>query len=447
MKYVAITIGPIYDVITDTLIKEKNKTKRLKAGSYFFSYFMKKLADNLKEKGFDIIVPYNDIDEENIAKMGIYHDRLIAKSDNIEEFECAYEKSFEDIASEYGLNKERLKKSMQNHYFFASEDELKEINENIIFAINTILDSLEQNKKLPLKDEENEIKKFQQKIVEGKKEEFKRVKTLEDIAGEFKYYAVINADGDSMGAKIKNEATQNPDNIKKISKKLYEFFIDIEGKKLDEVIEKFGGELIYAGGDDILAFVPLKSKESIFDLIEKIHKNFKAKVGNDVSMSFGVSVVYYKYPLKKAIEDSMNFLYEAKSFRKKENAKNGALAIQVMKHSGHYFKSFHIINSDKYEKFKVFIKRALNKTEKIPNSIQYKIMQYKDVIIEIYNNNRSVKPLFENIFNEASKESLEEILEVAEYFDMYRPKSEEEFNKLISDFHIVKFIRDKNETN
>lgn len=453
MNYAAITIGPIYDVILDTL-NDKNKTKRLKAGSYYFSYFMKKLAGGLKDDfDFDIIVPFNKINEDDIKEMGIYHDRLIACSnEDIEtmkkKFEKAYDKAFEKIAKKFELDAEKLKKDMSNHYFFAGEEELKEVNENIIFAINEVLDSLEQNRIMSFDRRFDEIKNFQQSVVEGKKEEFRKVKSLEDIAGDFKYYAVLYADGDSMGKKIKEIAKENATNITELSDNLYKFFTE---DNLANKIKSFGGELIFAGGDDILAFLPLISgNKTIFELIEEIHQNFKNKVGEDVSMSFGVSVVYVKYPLKKAIEDAQNFLNEAKDFRKRKNTNQGAVAIQVMKHSGHYFKSFHIINSDEYEKFKGFIEKALKKEEKIPKGFQYKLDLYKDVIISKYGNKNenkiSIVPFFENIFNELSKDELKEIKNIGEYFDMYKPQSEDDFNKLISDFHIVKFIRDRNET-
>ena len=81
MNYIAYTIGPIYDTIFDTL-NDKNKTKRLYAGSYFFSLFMKTLLKNIKDE-FDILVPY--IKGEALSKnhkMGLFHDRFIARSKN-----------------------------------------------------------------------------------------------------------------------------------------------------------------------------------------------------------------------------------------------------------------------------------------------------------------------------------------------------------------------------
>jgi CRISPR-associated protein Cmr2 len=446
MNYGALTIGPIYEVILDTL-HEKNKTKRLKAGSYFFSFFMKNFADELKKNNIEILVPFSDIKDEEIKKMGIYHDRLIAvgKEDLREYFLEAYDKAFEKVAKEYGLDVEGLKKDMTNHYFFADEKELKEINENVIFAINSVLDSLEQNRVMEFDRRFDEIKKFQRMIVEGKKEEFRKVKTLEEISGKVNYYAVVFADGDSMGEKIKKIATKDPKKIKFLSEKLYDFFVNL---KLDEMVEqKFNGELIFAGGDDILAFLPLiNDKNTIFEFVETLHKSFKEKVGEDVSLSFGISVVYVKHPLKKAIEDSKNFLDEAKKFRKNKNTKNGALAIQIIKHSGHKFKSFHIVDTKEYNKFKKFVKRAIFNEEKMPKGFQYKVNEYKKVIINLYEKDKSIIPFFENIFNEHSEEVLEEIKEIGEYFDMYKPKVEEEFDKLINDFHIVKFIRDRNET-
>ena len=59
MNYIAYTIGPIYDTIFDTL-NDDNKTKKLKAGSYFFSFFMKILLKNIKDN-FDIFYRYETL--------------------------------------------------------------------------------------------------------------------------------------------------------------------------------------------------------------------------------------------------------------------------------------------------------------------------------------------------------------------------------------------------
>ena len=44
MNYIAYTIGPIYETILNSL-NDKNKTKRLQAGSRYFSHFMKEVLN------------------------------------------------------------------------------------------------------------------------------------------------------------------------------------------------------------------------------------------------------------------------------------------------------------------------------------------------------------------------------------------------------------------
>lgn len=250
MNYIAYTIGPIYETIFDTL-NGKNKTKKLYAGSYFFSYFMKSLLKNIKDE-FDVIVPYieKDILEENY-NMGLFHDRFIATCKDLSKeqakilFNEKLNATFSFLAKEIKDESivETLKQNMDNHLIIASENELKDIDENIIFALNQILDSKELQRSFSFDKEDSYIHLYQDDFVKNSK---KRVKTIEDISNDFEYYAVITADGDKMGTKIKKEATVDPMKIKEISKKLFEFFTSD-----DDIYEitnnQFGGELIYAG--------------------------------------------------------------------------------------------------------------------------------------------------------------------------------------------------------
>ena len=133
-----------------------------------------------------------------------------------------------------------------------------------------------------------------------------------------------------MGAKIKELATNKPQNIKQISKSLYEFFTSKDN--IYNITKNYGGELIYAGGDDILAFLPVKKDNMIFlDYIKEIDDRFRQIVGNDVGLSFGINIAYKKYPLRDAIKTAFNLLYSAKGYG------SNSVAINTTKHSGQKF--------------------------------------------------------------------------------------------------------------
>ena len=66
MNYIALTIGPIYKTLANS-----KKPKELFSGSYIFSYIMKQIIQNFKDREF--ITPYikddSIIDLKNIHKM------------------------------------------------------------------------------------------------------------------------------------------------------------------------------------------------------------------------------------------------------------------------------------------------------------------------------------------------------------------------------------------
>lgn len=445
MNYIAYTIGPIYETILDTL-NDDNKTKKLKAGSYFFSLFMKTLLKNI-QNDFTVLVPY--IESEALTKeyknMGLFHDRFIAQSEMSKEdikavFEQRVQTTFQELAKmiESESIADTLQQNMDNHHIVASEVELKSINENIIFALNQILDSIEVQRDFAYDKETSHIKQYQEKMVA----KLENVKNLELLSGDFNYYAVITADGDKMREKIKDEATQNPENIKKLSKKLYEFFT-----AQDDIYtitnKQFGGELIYAGGDDILAFVPVKYKEKTFlDYIAVLDKKFKDTVGYDVSLSFGVNIAFYKYPLRDAVKSSFELLYNAKN-----NGQN-SLAIKITKHSGQYFSSTLSMQDDKYIAYEQLVDDVLKETITLPHSIHHSLKRYEEAIIASFSNtNSSLDAMFETVFNDNDNDIKNEkdtkgLNDLKEYIRAAHPSSNEQFDDIFSKLSIIKFLRE-----
>lgn len=457
MNYIALTVGPIYDTIFDTLNGD-NKTKKLKAGSYYFSLFMKTLLKNIKED-FDILVPYvgGVALTKEYKTMGLFHDRFIASSQKPQEeikkiFKEKEDKTLKELAKIIQDESivEELRKNMTNHLLVASKDKLEEIDKNIIFAINKILDSKELQRTFSLKKEKNWIKKYQENEVKESK-----VKTIEDLSSKlgFDYYAVITADGDKMGEKIRNEATNNPENIKNLSEKLYNFFTkdeDTSTNKKDKDIytitnEEFKGELIYAGGDDILAFLPVKNADKTFlDYIKVLDKRFKEIVGDDVSLSFGVNIAFYKYPLRDSIKSAFDLLYEAKQDSKNKNR----ISIKTTKHSGQWFKSTLCLKDKRYTLYKELIDDILTKKITLPHSLHHSLKRYEQAIISTYNiENSSIKPMFDTVFNDAKESDKKGIKLIQEYFDEIRPKTNKDFDDIFSELSIIKFLREDRKWN
>jgi len=158
------------------------------------------------------------------------------------------------------------------------------------------------------------------------------------VAGEKKvkpsrYYAILMLDGDSMGRWLSGEflgaETQFLEDFhKKLTEQLGTF-----SKVVDGIVKKPKGKLVYAGGDDVLAFVnlnhllpvmrELREKFPKFEEIPHVHNQTS-------SASCGVCIAHYKTPLSEALKWARMMEKEAKSI----DGKKDAFAIAVLKRSG-----------------------------------------------------------------------------------------------------------------
>ncbi|MFV0389081.1 MAG: type III-B CRISPR-associated protein Cas10/Cmr2, partial [Pyrinomonadaceae bacterium] len=140
------------------------------------------------------------------------------------------------------------------------------------------------------------------------------------------YFALLQADGDRMGAVIDNQ--NNLEDYKQISKALSEFAGSVK-----EIVEKYRGCLIYSGGDDVLAMLPLHTVlECTRKLADKFAvdlKGFKDDKDNSPTLSAGIAIVHHTEPLQESLETMRRAEKEAKSV----DGKN-ALAITLSKRSG-----------------------------------------------------------------------------------------------------------------
>lgn len=184
-----------------------------------------------------------------------------------------------------------------------------------------------------------------------------------------KYYALLQFDGDSMGALMAGDFLEDKNQFckeyqKNISELLSEFsfwakrFVDGEN---DDKIRK--GQTVYAGGDDFLAFINL---EYLFDTLTTLRKEFKKQVNDkiqenyklkkDFTFSAGICIAHYKIPLKVVLDYTRQMEKTAKKIDGKD-----ALAIAVIKHSGEINKSVLKWNNGQNTEFLKYI------TEKLKN--------------------------------------------------------------------------------
>lgn len=205
-----------------------------------------------------------------------------------------------------------------------------------------------------------------------------------------KYICVIQADGDNMGKTFSHKELPNNKNAE-ISEKLITF--DINASK---TIFDYGGFPIYAGGDDLLFLAPVVGKTkaidgspmNIFDLLQSIDDLFKPvsdlvqgyKLLDDnnnpicPSISYGVSISYYKFPLYEALKSASHLLFDV---AKKVDGKD-AIAWCLHKHAGSSF-SGQFSKTALLDSFMNVIKCS-NVKESITTAISHKIRENQSLL-------------------------------------------------------------------
>lgn len=143
-----------------------------------------------------------------------------------------------------------------------------------------------------------------------------------------KYSCVLLGDGDNMGAAI--DQIKSREGFQKFTQDLSQF-----ADKVKNIVNKNDGCLIYAGGDDVMAFVPMGTA---LDCANELRKAFaetmapictQQGISKFPTLSIGMAIVHHSEPLSNALDYARGAEREAKNL----DGKN-ALAISQNKRSG-----------------------------------------------------------------------------------------------------------------
>ncbi|MGB4847021.1 MAG: hypothetical protein WBP41_03835 [Saprospiraceae bacterium] len=237
-----------------------------------------------------------------------------------------------------------------------------------------------------------------------------------------KYIAVISADGDFIG-KILEVIGTDAGKIKLFSEKLLIF-----SNEAAEIITQYGGSPVYIGGEDIFCFAPIActsgSEDSpqilfnLFDLISKLDTCFYNHLGSYAknltiqipTLSYGISVTYYKSPLNKSISQSLELLKQSKYDDKRTHTRN-TIGIRIEKHSGQFFEAFYEKNKlTSLNNFKALVDKFsrsmvipdIEKSDLFFNSIMHKLKDplFATIIELIAKNKTQLAEFFKSNFNE-----------------------------------------------
>ena len=140
------------------------------------------------------------------------------------------------------------------------------------------------------------------------------------------YYAVLLMDGDSLGSQMSDTSKQEP-----ISKALNQFTGNVSG-----IVREHNGFLVYAGGDDVLALLPMEDAMPCALALRNDYAACFARqsktAGQTVSSTLSGAIEYchVKSPLMKGLSDSHNLLDDIA----KDQTGRDSLAVRVWKPGG-----------------------------------------------------------------------------------------------------------------
>lgn len=236
----------------------------------------------------------------------------------------------------------------------------------------------------------------------------------------YKYLAVIKADGDGFGTYIKElkvdeekeikENGEKENELTRFTKSFFEFSVEVA----NELIQKTKAIPVYIGGDDLFLFAPVLEgnvEKDVFNLIKEIDDLFIQKeIGEGLSMSYGVSIFYYKSPMSEAIDIADSMLRKAKEEKEEKEKKKDTVAISIQKHSGQKIEFLlpckHSTDKCKQEtglyKKATELIRAFKEDDSMLNSLIYWIEDMYETIFtdEVTLYQERINAVFDNFFDE-----------------------------------------------
>jgi CRISPR-associated protein Cmr2 len=136
------------------------------------------------------------------------------------------------------------------------------------------------------------------------------------------FYAVLMMDGDNLGSNLSSGVPQIQKNI---AESLATFT-----HEATNIVERNNGFLIYAGGDDVLAILPLEDAMSCAKTLHDEYAKCFNGTGVKTTLSGAIEYAHIKMPLTKVLQDAHDLLDNIA----KEQTGRDALAIRVWKPGG-----------------------------------------------------------------------------------------------------------------
>ena len=467
MKYLALSIGGIYKTLENT-----TNIYEMWEASYFFSYLTKRIIQKLLNKNIntkDFIIPYlSKINLEEKKGIGFFPNKIIFKSNTIDKQELR--KIINELLKEIenksnkALSYEFLKNYLQ-FYIIEIEKEYKnpivEINKYLesgklfyqaqLFSENLLLKYISSRKNFEKIKEKFLVKEAFEKIEDVKHLSLPKIAlniTSGNIENEVEVIKkIIEIKKDKIKlynryiTKVEIKVERSKEILEEIGKddfKLKEFFKCLFEFSLEAIslIKNFGGEVIYAGGEKVLFFAPLrKEKENIFELCNKINNSFISLVDNNLNsilekkkatLFFGININYYTfYPYE--VKENVNSLFSRKI--KKESKTH--IGYRVVNQNGQVLEDVFCINKS--------FKELLNLL-KIDNSIDLTFLEFlvreigrhRGLLNNIKNDHNKIREFYKNNFKNVDKKEEKIFLRNLEKFTIEAFKEKKEVDSLFN---------------
>jgi len=308
--------------------------------------------ENVKKSGIEVYVGFESVSDVALRKVSrkimkeysknlTFYDIIIRDTKLAKEIDCeTLVKKFYDNVSEI-LDKLSMP---FNNYELAYAENLRDV-ESVSKTLGV---------------EKNEVAKIRnvERYLENAR---KAIEELEGRIGKLpRYYAILMMDGDNMGRMLMGDDMKTVDSylhpnvinvlpqdvrnqIEKvrrlitpathsaISRSLAHFSINVVPK----IVEDHRGELIYAGGDDVLALLPIDSASACaYKIWREFGKDWDGwNVLPAKKMSAGLLIAHYKHPLYDALDKVRSLEKKAKGMGR------NAVAVGYLTRGGSYYEA------------------------------------------------------------------------------------------------------------
>jgi len=142
---------------------------------------------------------------------------------------------------------------------------------------------------------------------------------LDALKDKTNFVALLKADGDDTGKVLRGDKFKKfgkANTASRLSTLSDLIHLTCENK-LKAIVQEFGGETVFAGGDDVLAFVP---GEKALKAAEALASCFRDEMARKCSMSVGIAIFRYDLPVYVGLDAADRLLKKAKEENKNKVA-------------------------------------------------------------------------------------------------------------------------------